>query len=151
MATRTGTNKGSAALRGSRHEHLRYVLSPKGSAANFSLDDDKHATVVADNDFPQGGQCIWRLQSAPDPAGTRMTATDDAGNALPDYDRVVKRTFIPSYTVGLVFGTAVGYNLKVDHCSATGVVIENIVNIKYTDGAAGEFAAELIQLDLEDA
>jgi hypothetical protein len=150
MATRTGINKGSSALRGSRHEYLRYVLSPKGSAANFSLDDDKNTTVVADNDFPQGGQCIWRLQSAPDQAATRLTAMDNTGSLISGYDRVVKQTFIPSYTVGLVFGTAIGYDLNVDHCSATGEVIEHIANVKYTNGAAGEYATELIQLDLED-
>jgi hypothetical protein len=90
MAKRTGTNKGSSALRGSKREYLRYVLSPKGSAANFSQDDDKSATVVADNDFPPGDHCVWRLQSAPDQAGTRLTATDDAGNFISGYDRVVK-------------------------------------------------------------
>jgi hypothetical protein len=151
MAKRTGTNKGSSALHGSKREYLRYVLSPKGSAANFSQDDDKNITVVADNDFPQGDHCVWRLQSAPDQAGTRLTAADDAGNSISGYDRVVKQIFIPSYSVGLVFGAAVGYDLNVDYCSATGEVIENITNVKYTDGAAGEHAVELIQLDLEDA
>jgi hypothetical protein len=151
MPKKSGTSKGSSALRGSRHEYLRYVLSPKGSTANFSQDDDQSITVVADNDFQRGGQCIWRLQSAPDQGGTRLTATDDAGKLITGYDRVVKPTFIPSYTVGLVFGTAVGYDLKVDYCSATGTVIENIANVKYTEGAAGEHAAELIQLDLEEA
>jgi hypothetical protein len=126
-------------------------LSPKGSAASFSQVDDKSAVVVEDKDFPRGDRCIWRLQSAPDPAGTRLTATDDGGNRISAYDRVVKATFIPSYTVGLVFGTAVGYDLTVDHCSATGEVIENIAAVKYTDGSAADHAEELIQLDLGDA
>lgn len=125
-------------------------MRPKGSASSFSQDDDKLTTVVTGNDFPPGDQCIWRLRSALDQAGTRLTATDEDGNPISAYARVVKPNFISSYTIALVFGTAVGYDLNVDHCSATGEVIENIANVKYTDGSAGEHSAELIQLDLED-
>jgi hypothetical protein len=151
MATRTGTNKGSSALRGSKHEFLRFVLTPKGAAANFAQDDDKNNTVVADNNFTTADQQIWRLQSAPDHNGTRLTATDDAGKPISTYDRVVKQDFIPSFTIALIFGLAVGYELTCDYCSSTGAVIENIMKIKYTDGAAGEVGKELIQLDLEEA
>ena len=151
MAKRTGTNKGFSALRGSRHEYLRFVLIPKGAAGNFAQVDDENTTVVADSDFTQVDQYIWRLQSAPDPAGTMLTATDDTGKPISGYVRVVKPDFISSYTAGLVFGTAVGYHLTADHCSAAGAVIEKIMNVKYTDGAAGEDAAELVQLDLGQA
>jgi hypothetical protein len=151
MAKRSGTNLGSSTLRGSEHEYLRFVLSPEGATGDFDQDDDQSNTVVNDSNFPQGDRYIWRLQSAPDAAGTKLTATDDAGQPIPDYLRVVKPTFIPTYTVAMIFGLAIGYELRADRCSAAGEVIENIIKVKYTDGAAGEVEKELIQLDLGQA
>src|SRR5579872_2832723 len=123
MATRTGTNKGISALVGSKHEFLRFVLSPQGAAANFSHDDDLNGTVVDDSNFPQADHCIWRLQAAPAVGGTKLTATDDTGRPISTYARLVQHDFISSYTAALVFGTAVGYELKADRCSVTGAVI----------------------------
>jgi len=151
MAKRTGTSKPVAKLRGSRQEYLRYELSPHGSKANFSQEDDQSNTVVSDQQFPGTDQIVWRLQSAAVPGGTRLTAADAQGNPLPPYSRVASQLPIPVYSIGLVFGTANQYTLKVDRCSPADGVIENIANVKYTDGAAGESETETISLDLGEA
>ena len=151
MATRTGTSKGVARLRGSRQEYLRYELSAHGSQANFSQDDDQPETVVTDQRFPGEDRCIWRLQASADQGGTRITATDGQGNPLPPYSRIATQLPIPVYSIGLVFGTAKRYTLKVDLCSPADGLIENITNVRYTDGAAGESATETLSLDLGEA
>ncbi|HWC99752.1 MAG TPA: hypothetical protein VG456_23490, partial [Candidatus Sulfopaludibacter sp.] len=105
-------------------------------------------TVVNDSAFGEADSCVWRLQATAHVDGTRLTAMDNTGVAITTYSRVVNAAFASTYTVGLVFGTAVGYQLTADRCAADGTVLENIISLKFTGGGAGEHAEEAVILDL---
>jgi hypothetical protein len=152
MADRTGFNSGAVEIDALRGETLDYQLGVSGASANFALVDDETTQVLTDQNFPIGQNTLgWRLKFTAMGTNVRVTVIDAAGNQIGTYQRDIPVSVadagpIPIYGITLLFITAVGYTLTVNHTRSNSVK-DKIADVQYKNGQPGDHGSELIAID----
>ena len=120
-------NQVTVDLSAAANEFLDYrVQVIQGAGAVFGWTDDNGTPILPTLGSPGASDIKWQLKAASVGGQVQLTVAQNAG-----YVRNETSPSIVSYSLTLLFPTALKYTLTINQCNADGSVKQNVVDIDF--------------------